>query len=147
MIASTVNLFCYYDIPGADEEIKYGLKNHLHKSQEVDTNEALHSFIVYKDCYRVFFDQWKGSEMIQKRFLDHVVVPDVPELPSNCKRFPYEDLPQVANYIQRLTGFPFYPKIIEQEKFKRKDVMPEFREELRYKFKDYNEKIGISYYD
>ena len=147
MIASTINLFCYYNLPGCDEEILYGFKHHKHLTKEVTTNKALHSFIVYKDCYRIFYGQWKESEMIQSKFLDHIKVPDIPELPSNCKRFSYNELPQVANYIQRLTGFPFYPKIVQPQKFKRMDVMPEVREKLREYFKEYNERIGIEYYD
>jgi hypothetical protein len=147
VIASTINLFCYYNLPGCDEEILYGFKHHKHLTKEVTTNKALHSFIVYKDCYRIFYDQWKESEMIQSKFLDHIKVPDIPELPSNCKRFSYNELPQVANYIQRLTGFPFYPKIVQPQKFKRMDVMPEVREKLREYFKEYNERIGIEYYD
>jgi len=147
VIASTVNLFCYYNILGSDDEILYGFKHHKHLTKEVTTNKALHSFIVYKDCYRIFFDQWQDSDLVQGKFIDKVIVPKVPELPSNCKRFSYDDLPKVANYIQRLTGFPFYPKMGHPQKFKRMDVMPEFREKIRYKFKEYNERIGIEYYD
>ena len=82
MISSTVDLFCYYNIPGADKELLYGFKNHQHTTKITDTNTALHSFIVYKDCYQVFWDQWQDSGLIQKKFLEHVDVPTIPDLPS-----------------------------------------------------------------
>jgi hypothetical protein len=142
MIVSTVDLFCYYPIDGADKEIKYGLKHIKHCTKESNVNKALHSFIVYKDCYRIFFDQWQDSDMIQKKFLDKVVVPDVPELPSNCKRFHYNNINEATNYIQQLTGEKFYP-MYTTSKFKKNDVLKELRPAILKKFEQYNEKLGL----
>lgn len=144
MIISTVDLFCYYNIPGADKEMLFGFKNHPHATKETDTNTALHSFIVYKDCYRVFHDQWVDSGVIQKKFLDKVVVPEIPDLPDNCKRFYYNNIyTEAATYIQQLTGTRFYPKYFNHTTYKEGDVLPELKEKLRTIFKEYNSKLGI----
>ena len=145
MIISTVGLFCYYNISGADEEMLYGFKNHKHATIESDTNTALHSFIVYKDCFRIFFDQWHDSGLIQKKFLDKVVVPDIPDIPSNCKRFHYNSMETTANYIQQLTGEKFYPEHKEKSRYKENDVMKELKPNILKIFNEYNSKLGIEY--
>ena len=80
--------------------------------------------------------------MIQKKFLDKVVVPDVPELPSNCKRFHYNNINEATNYIQQLTGEKFYP-MYTTSKFKKNDVLKELRPAILKKFEQYNEKLGL----
>jgi hypothetical protein len=145
MIISTIDLFCYYDMPGADEEIVYGFKNHKHVTKESDTNTALHSFIVYKDCFRVFFDQWIDSGIVQKKFLDKVVVPTVPNMPSNCKRFHYDSMGAIANYIQQLTGEQFNPKYKEKSSYKENNIMKELKPQILKIFNEYNSKLGIEY--
>ena len=122
-------------------------KNHQHTTKITDTNTALQSFIVYKDCYQVFWDQWQDSGLIQKKFLEHIEVPTIPDLPDTCKRFHHDDLPKVANYIQQLTGESFYPQITVQLKYKKQDVLPDLRDSIKKIFTEYNEKIGIKYND
>lgn len=144
MITSTVDLFCYYNIKGADEEMLFGLSNMDHTTTESKFNTALYSFTIYKDCFRVFYDQWKDSEMIQKKFLDKVVVPDIENMPSNCKKFNYENINEAVCYIQNITGTKIYPSYIPSN-YKIGDILPEIRTAILGKFKTYNETLGYEY--
>ena len=144
MITSTVDLFCYYDIKGADEEMLFGLSNMDHPTTGSKFNTALHSFTVYKDCFRIFYDQWKDSEMIQKKFLDKVVVPDIEIMPSSCKKFNYENINEAVCYIQNITGTKVYPSYIPSN-YKRGDILPGLRTAILEKFKTYNEALEYEY--
>tara|TARA_B110001454_G_C12664143_1_gene410770 strand:+ start:588 stop:1031 length:444 start_codon:yes stop_codon:yes gene_type:complete len=146
MIISTIDLFCYYNIPGADEEMLFGFKNLDHPTRvEPKLNTALHSFSVSKDCFRIFYDQWVDSGVVQKKFLDKVVVPEIPDLPDNCKHFHYDSMGEIANYIQQLTGKKFNPKCGELIKYKKNNVMLDIKPAILKKFKEYNTKLGYEY--
>ena len=144
MITSTVDLFCYYDIKGADEEMLFGLSNMDHPTTESKFNTALHSFTVYKDCFRVFWDQWQDSGVVQKKFLDKVIVPDLEEMPSDTRKFNYENLNEASCYIQQLTGIKFNPSY-KSSSYKQGDVLKDIRPALLEKFKTYNEALGYEY--
>ena len=140
MITSTVDLFCYYNIKGADEEMLFGLSNMDHTITKSKFNTALYSFTIYKDCFRIFYDQWKDSEMIQKKFLDKVVVPDIETMPSNCKKFNYENINEAVCYIQNITGIKVNPSYIPSN-YKVGDILSEVKPEILKKFKVYNEAL------
>ena len=144
MIISTIGLFCYYNIKGADEEMLFGLSNMDHTTTESKFNTALHSFTIYKDCFRVFYDQWKDSEMIQKKFLDKVVVPDIGNMPSNCKKFNYENINEAVCYIQNVTGTTVNPGYIPSN-YKIGDILSDVRPKILKKFEVYNEALGYEY--
>ena len=144
MIISTVDLFCYYDIEGADEEMLFGLNNMDHPTTESKFNTALHSITVYKDCFRIFWEQWRESEILQKKFIEKVIVPELDDMPNNCKTFNYEKINEAVCYIQKITGTKFNPSY-NSSTYKRGDVLTDIRPEILKKFKKYNDKLGIKY--
>ena len=144
MIVSTVNLFCYYPIEGADEEMLFGFRNMDHTTTESKFNTALHSLTVYKDCFRIFYDQWVDSGVIQKKFVDKVVVPELDDLPENCNVFKYDDINDAITYIQKLTGKAFNPSY-KTSTYKKNDVLKELKPAILKKFKMYNDKLGLKY--
>ena len=112
-----------------------------HPTTESKFNTALHSFTVYKDCFRIFWDQWQDSGILQKKFVDDVIVPDLEDMPSNSKIFNYEELNKATCYIQELTGTTFNPSY-KTSNYKIGDVLKDVRPAILLKFKKYNEALG-----
>ena len=66
-------------------------------------------------------------------------------MPSNCKRFHYDSMGAIANYIQQLTGEQFNPKYKEKSSYKENNIMKELKPQILKIFNEYNSKLGIEY--
>ncbi len=65
-------------------------------------------------------------------------------MPSNTRKFNYENLNEVSCYIQQLTGIKFNPSY-KSSSYKQGDVLKDIRPALLEKFKTYNEELGYEY--